>query len=76
MGNYKQDLGHSFLLHACILEGPHLSTGEEPFRDSAGSRSAFLHTLLGQTEFENPPASNCFAPALPYATAEGAEQQD
>lgn len=82
MGNYKQDLGHSFLLHACFFEdfaGPHLGTGKEPFTDNAGSTSAFLHTLLSQTDrkqFKNPPASRCFASALPCAAAEGAEQQD
>lgn len=59
--------------------GAHLRTGEEPFRDNAGSRSAFLHSLLSQTDrkqFKSPPASSCFAPALPCAAAEGAEQQD
>lgn len=83
MGNYKQDLGHSFLLHACffgmVLQGPHLRSGEEPFRDNAGSRLVFLHTLLSQTgrkQFKSPPASSCFAPALPCAAPEGAEQQD
>lgn len=82
MGNYKQDLDHNFLLHACTSEdfvGPHICTGEEAFRDRADSRSAFLHTLLGQTDrkqFKSPPASNCFVPDLPCAAAAGGEQQD
>lgn len=59
--------------------GSHLSTGEEPFRDNAGSRSAFLPTLLswtGRRQFKSLPARSCLAPDLPCAAAESAEQQD
>lgn len=59
--------------------GSHLSTGEEPFRDNAGSRSAFLHTLLSRTDrkqFKSPPVRSCLAPHWPCAAAESAEQQD